>query len=155
MTINARTKWILLAAIAAVPVAGVSMPASGQYQNDQRGNALDANRRIGDDRSNDVARSYRFDNRVSPIQRPTGNQIVTGNVTGNRQFRGPAGYVSEREFRGSTASDPSDNFIRASAGTAGASRRMTDYNVSVPFYPGGRTVQPPPGFTPRSEERRV
>ena len=147
MTTNARTKWMLLAAISAVPVAGLTVPASAQYQNDQRGNALDANRRIGDDRNYDTARSFRVDNRLGPVQQPTGNQIVTGNVTGNRQFRGPAGYSSEREFRGATASDPSDNFIRSSAGTAGASRRVTDYNVGVPFYPGGRTVQPPPGFT--------
>ena len=147
MKTNARTKWILLAAIAAVPVAGLTTPAVAQYQNEQRGNALDANRRIGDDRNYDNHRSFRVDNRIQSIQQPTGNQIITGNVTGNRQFRGPAGYVSEREFRGGTASDASDNFIRSSAGTAGASRRVTDYNVSVPFYPGGRTVQPPPGFT--------
>ena len=147
MKTNARTKWILLAAIAAVPVAGLTAPAGAQYQNEQRGNALDANRRIGDDRNYDTHRSFRLDNRIQSIQQPTGNQIITGNVTGNRQFRGPAGYVSEREFRGGTASDVSDNFIRSSAGTAGASRRITDYNVGVPFYPGGRTVQPPPGFT--------
>ena len=148
MKMNARTKWVLMAAIAAVPVAGLTTPAVAQYQNEQRGNALDANRRIGDDRSNDTGRSYRMDNRIEAVRQPTGNQIITGNVTGNRQFRGPAGYVSEREFRGGTASDVSDNFIRSSAGTAGASNRVTNYNVSVPFYPGGRTVQPPPGFTP-------
>ena len=148
MKLNARTKWILLAAIATVPVAGLTAPAVAQYQNDQRGNALDANRRIGDDRNYDNSRSFRVDNRIQSVQQPTGNQIITGNVTGNRQFRGPAGYVSEREFRGGTASDVSDNFIRSSAGTAGASRRVTNYNVGVPFYPGGRTVQPPPGFTP-------
>ena len=147
-TTNARTKWILLAAIAAVPVAGVTTPASAQYQNEQRGNALDANRRIGDDRSNDVGRSYRLDNRVEAVRQPTGNQIVTGNVTGNRQFRGNPGYSSEREFRGGTASDVSDNFIRSSGGTAGASNRITNYNVGVPFYPAGRTAQPPPGFVP-------
>src|SRR5687767_10064215 len=147
-TMNARTKWILLAAIAAVPVAGLTAPAFAQYQNEQRGNMLDANRRIGDDRNNDTGRSYRLDHRIEAIRQPTGNQIIPGNVTGNRQFRGPAGYVSEREFRAGTASDVSDNFIRSSAGTAGASRRVTDYNVSVPFYPGGRTVQPPPGFAP-------
>ena len=75
-TKKSRTNWILLAAIAAVPVAGLTAPAWAQYQSDQRGNALDANRRIGDERSNDVSRSYRLDNRVSPVYQPTGNQIT-------------------------------------------------------------------------------
>jgi hypothetical protein len=143
-TINPKAKWILLAAIAAVPVAGV--PASAQYQSQQDGSALDANRRLGDDYRNTGASGYRIDNRIRSIDRPTGNQIVTGNVTGNRQFRGNVGYTDAREFRGATASDASDSFIRSSSGTAGAAFRRNDYNVSVPFYPSGRTVQPPPGF---------
>lgn len=146
LKISSRTKWILLAAIAAVPVAGVTAPAEAQYRRDDQGQALDSNRRIGDDRRNSVRPDYRTDNRIQPLRQPTGNQIVTGNVTGNRQFRGDPGYRSEREFRGDTASDVSDSFIRSSAGTAGASNRVTDYNVSVPFYPAGRTVEPPPGF---------
>jgi hypothetical protein len=147
-TINQRTKWVLLAAIAAVPLAGLPTPAPAQYQSDQRGDALDANRRIGDSRSHTAGSTFRVDNRIDTVRQPTGNQIVTGNVTGNRQFRGPVGYRDAREFRGNTGSDVSDGFIRSSAGTAGAARRVTDYNVGVPFYPGGRTVQPPPGFVP-------
>ncbi len=146
MKTNSRTKWILLAAIAAVPVAGVTAPAGAQYQREDRGDALDANRRIGDDRRNTSGRNYRSDTRIDANRQPTGNQIVTGNVTGNRQFRGDPGYSSPREFRGNTASDVSDNFIRSSAGTAGASDPDPNYNASVPFYPQGRTVQPPPGF---------
>jgi hypothetical protein len=143
-TINPKAKWILLAAIAAVPVAGV--PASAQYQSQQDGSALDANRRLGDDYRNTGSSGYRIDTRIRSLDRPTGNQIVTGNVTGNRQFRGNVGYTDAREFRGATATDASDSFIRSSAGTAGAAFRRNDYNVSVPFYPSGRTVQPPPGF---------
>ncbi len=142
---NGRTKWILLAAIAAVPMAGLTAPASAQYRNEQRGDALDASRRVGTDRRHDVDPSYRHDVRREPIRQPTGNEIVTGNVTGNRQFRGDPGYRSAREFRGGTASDVSDDFIRSSSGTAGAANRA-NYNVGVPFYPAGRTVQPPPGF---------
>ncbi|HEV2293235.1 MAG TPA: hypothetical protein VGR35_05225 [Tepidisphaeraceae bacterium] len=147
MKTSSRTKWILLAAIAAVPVAGVTAPAGAQYQRVDRGDALDSNRRIGDDRRNSVSSSYRVDNtRIEAVRQPTGNQIVTGNVTGNRHFRGDPGYRSDREFRANTASDVSDSFIRSSAGTAGASNRVTNYNVAVPFYPAGRTVDPPPGF---------
>src|SRR5690349_13169319 len=106
-TTNSKTKWILLAAIAAVPLAGV--PASAQYQREQDGNALDGNRRVGDDYRNNTRAGYRIDNRITIIDRPTGNQIVTGNVTGNRQFRGNVGYTDPREFRGNTGMDASDN----------------------------------------------
>lgn len=146
MKTNFRTKWILLAAIAAVPVVGLTTPAGAQYQRQDQGDAHDSNRRIGDDRRNTFQSDYRADYRVQRNRQPSGNEIVTGNVTGNRQFRGDAGYQSAREFRGGTASDVSDNFIRSSAGTAGASNRVTNYNDAVPFYPAGRTVEPPPGF---------
>src|SRR5262245_56687972 len=137
-TISSRTKWILLAAIAAVPLAPLSV--SAQLRSTQDGSALDANNRVGGTGRNDVGAGFRIDSRVSPIDIPTGNQIVTGNVTGNKQFRGPVGYRDANEFRGPTATDNSDNFIRQSSGSAEAALRRGEFNTSVPFYPGGRTV---------------
>ncbi len=147
---NPKSKWLLLSAIAAVPVMGLAERANAQYRNEQRGNALDGSRRVGGSGSrNDIASDYRTDTRIERqdwARQPTGNQIVTGNVTGNRQFRGGIDYRDPREFRGATGTDNSDSFISRSAGTAGASNRVTDYNQSVPFYPSGRTVNPPPGY---------
>ena len=80
-----------------------------------------------------------LDDRIRAIDRPTGNQIVTGNVTGNRGFSGPVGYGDAREFRGPSGSSRSDAFIAQSAGTAGAAMRRTDSigssRVVVTFTP--------------------
>ncbi len=81
----------------------------------------------------------------------TGNDIVTGNVTGLRYFHGTVDYTDPRAFRGSAPSleNPSDTLIRA-AGDA-----PTPDNTAPQFQPQGRVfygdvrnVPPPPDYKP-------
>src|SRR5687768_10575208 len=72
--------------------AALSAPASAQVRQEGAGRGLDANPRAGSAGRND-------DGRVGRGPLVTGNQIVTGNVTAGRQFRGPVGYSDPGEFR--------------------------------------------------------
>ena len=67
--------------------AALAAPASAQYRQDN-GRALDANPRAGSNGENDTSAGP---GRTNPLV--TGNQIITGNVTAGRQFRGPVGYT--------------------------------------------------------------
>src|SRR5689334_19408617 len=87
----------LLVAAGLVSVA-LANPASAQYRQDN-GRALDANPRAGSGGQNDGGSPA---GRNNPLV--TGNQIITGNVTAGRQFRGPVGYSDPSEFRGPTSS---------------------------------------------------
>jgi hypothetical protein len=76
---------------------------------------------------------------------PTGNQIITGNTTGGREFRGPVGYTDPREFRDTTGFERSDRFVRDSAG---ARRSPTLLQSPTAFY-GSRLAEPlPPSYVP-------
>lgn len=124
-----------------VLTAAVSAPGllHAQFQVDN-GRANDANNRIGSGGYNSGG--------VPAPETVGGNQIVTGNVTGGRSFRGDPGYSSAREFRGVTSGDASDRFIRDSSGAPvgyGATPRNFSTNV-MPFYGESRTVNPPPDF---------
>ena len=99
-------RLMVIVAAAAPVIGGLTAQAQQRVEN---GRANDANNRIGSGGYNDPRPNMR--------RTVTGNQIVTGNVTGGKEFRGPVGYVDEHEFRGPTASgDVSDPFIRGSAG---------------------------------------
>src|SRR3954447_23422020 len=92
-----KRKLMAAAVLVAGSILSTALPASAQYRR-QDGNALDANRRLGSNGTNDEA-GDRGGSRV------TGNQIVTGNVTGGREFRGPVGYRDPSEFRGPLGTD--------------------------------------------------
>src|SRR4051812_28525790 len=91
-------RWILFAAVAAVPLFGLASGAAAQYRVNTAGRALDANNRIGSGGQNPADGANRTGNMVS------GNDIVLGNVTGGKQFRGGVPYSDPTEFRGFTAS---------------------------------------------------
>lgn len=132
------TRHLLAAAALAALPALMATPASAQYRVGDDGHALDANNRIGSggyNRGNDVP------------NRLTGNQIVTGNVTGGREFRGPVGYTDPRAFRGPTAGNPSDRFVRGSSGSPTSFAPEVDLTTPMPYYGDARAVAPPPGFT--------
>src|SRR5688500_7639471 len=102
----------LLAAIGlAMPVLAATSPTGAQTPVNQDGRALDANPRVGSDGSND--RRNGIDRRG---QTYTNNQVVTGNVSGGRSFRGPVPYRDVNEFSGPTGSFASDPFVRGSVG---------------------------------------
>jgi hypothetical protein len=147
MTTNKYTagNWQRAAMVVAAGLfAGVAAtPASAQFRKDD-GRALDANPRSGSGGQNEAARDRSG-------QAVTGNQIITGNVTGGRQFRGPVPYSDPGSFRGITAgSFTSDRFVRESAGTPSRYRGDVDLNRPTAFYGSGRAAPPPVGYVPTS-----
>jgi tetratricopeptide (TPR) repeat protein len=143
--VTKMNKWtrmsILSAAVAAIPLLGFSSAASAQYRVDT-GHVNDANNRVGAGgvNPNDSAARGGSSN-VTP------NDIVYGNVTGGKQFRGNVESTDPRAFRGATSDRNVDDFIKQSSGS-GPDSRMAD--TAKPFYGSGRAVPPPPGFVPAS-----
>src|SRR3954471_11705081 len=141
---NWKTGIALAAAVGAVAISAWAPAASAQYRVDT-GNARDANNRIGSGGFNNSAP-------ISNQTRYTGvtaNDIVYGNVTGGKEFRGPLGSTDPRAFRGPSSYTNSDRFIRGSSGTpyAGSNGEYSSNANSVrPYYGESRNVPPPPGF---------
>ncbi len=129
----------LLAAAAFTALAGFAhSPADAQYRIADDGHALDANNRIGSggyNRGGDVP--YRV----------SGNEVVTGNVTGGREFRGPVGYTDPTAFRGPTVGNSSDRFVRDSSGSPNSFAPTADLTRPMPYYGSSRAAPPPAGFT--------
>lgn len=139
---NPATRNRLLAAIAAVPLLAVAVPTQAQTRVNQDGGALDANTRVGGNRSNaggggGSARSGR---------NYTGNQVVTGNVTGGKAFRGNIDYGDPGDFRG-FINRPSDRLNRDASRVPTRSQPQTDYAYDATAYYGAQRAAPPPvGF---------
>jgi len=147
-------RWILAGGIVALALCCERV--EGQYRVNEDGRALDANTRIGSGGYNE-SNPRGFGGLV------TGNQIVTGNVTGGREFRfgtrtilGPDGvprtvsmqpYTDSREFRGSVAGQGMDQFIKYSSGAPAAYQGPTMPNQVQAFYGSRLAEPPPPGFT--------
>jgi hypothetical protein len=125
----------LWAAVAAVPVIGLTQSASAQYRVNADGRANEANNRIGSGGSNPSKEG----------QIVNGNDIVTGNVTGGIEFRGHTNYRNPREFRGNISGGIIDDFIKGST-SVDPSSAGSAYRVET-FYGGRRTVDAPAGFT--------
>jgi tetratricopeptide (TPR) repeat protein len=76
-------------------------------------------------------------NTPNPMETPTGNLIVTGNVGGGRQFRGIVPYNAASDLSGTLGASPIDDFMRRSAGVSG----YGDYVPGIrPYYFERRTV---------------
>src|SRR5688500_5721813 len=153
---TARRDWrraAVLVAAGLLATAGLVVPsASAQQRSENDGRALDRNSRVGSGGRNDNAApgaggpggAY---GRSSP--QVTGNQLITGNVTSGRHFRGPVGYSDPGAFRGiTTGSFSSDRFVRDSAGTP--TRYGPEVNLNQPsaYYGSGRAAPPPVGYVP-------
>jgi hypothetical protein len=143
--INRRRRLLAAAVGAALPVLAAVASVDAQTRVNQDGRALDANTRVGGDGSNDARNG--IDRRG---QTYTGNQIVTGNVSGARAFRGTVNYRDPNEFTGRVSSFNSDRFVRDSSGapTRGGGNAMTDYGRPTAFYNDTRSTPPPPGYRP-------
>jgi len=130
---------VLTAAVAAIPLVGFTSDAAAQYRVNADGRALDANPRIGSGGTNTQTG---VNNTVN------GNDIVTGNVSGGKGFRGDVPYRSARDFRGAAPGGTSmDDFIKRSSSAADTETIGSPYRVTS-FYGSARTVDPPPGFQP-------
>lgn len=136
---KSRSRWVLAAAIGALPLFALASAARAQYPVNQDGHANDANNRVGSNGVNDSRGG-------GPAA--TGNQIITGNVTGGKEFRGPVGYRDPRAFTGPIGGGLTQDFVRGSAGTPTSGGGPTDLTVAHPFYGDRRAVAPPPGALP-------
>lgn len=73
---------------------------------------------------------------VNPIDR-TSDLVVTGNVTGGKQFRGPLPYNAVTDFGGPLQTGNVDSFLRYSNNPYGY---QTYSGQMTPYYSPGRTV---------------
>jgi hypothetical protein len=140
--------WTAAGLLAAAGLAATPFPAAAQHRSNNDGRALDANKRVGSGGQNDGAPGNNGYGRNGPMV--TGNQIVTGNVTAGRQFRGAVPYGDPANFRGPTSgSFSSDRFVRDSAGVP-RSYGSPEVDLSRPtaFYGSGRAAPPPTGYVP-------
>lgn len=99
----------LLAAVAGLALFAGS--ASAQVRVNQDGSAMDANPRVGSGGLNTSAMPPAS---IQAIE--NANRIVTGNVTGGKQFRGRVQSRDPREFRDDVGGAQTDRFIRNSSG---------------------------------------
>src|SRR5262249_51914193 len=86
---------------------------------------------------------------ITTTQGTYGNSLVTGNVTGGAQFRGTINYTSPTAFRGPTAGDISDNFIKQSSGAPVMGVQTNNFNNAQgvrPFYGPSNAAPPPSGY---------
>jgi hypothetical protein len=129
-------RWVFAAVLAALTTT-----ASAQYQLNYDGRAREANNRVGGGGYNDnngfwQGRAYGYQ----------GNSIITGNITGGREFRGFVPYTDPGAFRGTTAGSSMDRFIRSSTAAPFGGVSSNNAQTVQPFYGSSRAAPPPPGF---------
>jgi len=133
-----NTRKLLWAAVVTIPL-GLAPAAWGQYRIGNDGRALDASNQVG-------SGGYNQPVRRSGVQ-VTPDDIVYGNVTAGREFRGRINTFDPREFRGRTGGAGADQFVRNTAGVPLPSAPRTDLSVPQPFLGESRAVQPPAEFS--------
>jgi tetratricopeptide (TPR) repeat protein len=139
---NGIQDWRRAAVIVAVGLLATAGAASAQTRRED-GRALDANSRVGSGGRNESAPNAMGNGQVG------GNQIITGNVTAGRQFRGVVPYTDPGSFRGLTSgSFSSDRFVRQSAGVPTRFGNDVDLTRPSTYYGSGRAVPPPVGYLP-------
>jgi tetratricopeptide (TPR) repeat protein len=139
MSRKSRNQWLLTAVLAGLPSITYITTAAAQSQQPANGRALDANNRIGSGGTN----SYT----APPSVGVFGNQIINGNVTGGKQFRGNVGYSDPNEFHGFAPGRATDNFVKDSAQAGISNTPPPISGQSVPYYSASRYAPPAqPGF---------
>ena len=135
MRYHANTRWVLILAAGAVALGLGS--AEAQYQTlDSTGRMLDANNRLGSDGVND---------RRSVAGGVSGDDIVYGNVTRGREFRGNVNSKDARAFRGNIKR-PSDLLTRDAGVSVYERGAGYDSTTAQEYFGDRRAVAPPTGF---------
>jgi len=117
--------------------------AYGQYRTGSDGRANEANNRIGSGGLNQSGSTSPYASNGNRM----GNDIVTGNVTGGRAFRGNIGYVAPGAFSGNVAGTNTDRFVSQSAGVPiGVYNNNNAQNV-LPYYGITYNAPPPSGIS--------
>jgi len=139
MKLSNRTRWIIAAALAAMPATFITSSAAAQSQQPANGRALDANNRIGSGGTNTF--------RPAPSVGVYGNEVVNGNVRSGAESRGRVGYSDPNEFRGFQAGRVTDNFVRDSAQIGIPNAPPPVINSKEAYFGEGRFAPPAqPGF---------
>ena len=128
-------KTCLLLATAATQALLASLASAQLQATGQDGRAMDANNRVG---------SGGF-NQPSGQIGVTPNQIVYGNVTGGKEFRGPVGSRDPGAFTGPSAGRLVDRFVAGSSGVPTSYQPQVDLTTAQPFYGMSRNAPPPVG----------
>lgn len=138
MNKTSKMQWMLAAAVSVTLATG----AMAQFRVGTDGRALDASNRIG---SNGYNSGYGGQANVSQgnyLQ----NNLITGNITGGKQFRGSVPYQSPDSFRGNTAGGLSDRFIRSSSAAPYGGVPQNNAQAVQSFYGVSNAAPPPPGY---------
>lgn len=137
MISSKRLTWVLAAA-AGLTVAGA---VQGQYLTGTDGRMREQNNRIGSGGLND-----------GPQRMPnmtTGNfnnALITGDLTGGRNFRGDVNYTSPRAFRGPVSGIRTDSFIKESSGAPFGGSLQNNAQAVQPYFGASKGVAPPSNF---------
>jgi len=134
-----RTRTLIALAVLGVVTFGPSK-LFAQFRTNDDGRLLDASNRIGSGGLNNTPVDDRQKVRV------TGNDIVSGNVSGGVDFRGRVSSRDPGDFRGSLGSDDLDRFIKRSGGAPQAYTQQSYGSTPQPFYNESRLEAPPPGY---------
>src|SRR5215510_6658077 len=102
--------WLLSVAVGVAIGLVFAVSARAQYRVNT-GNANDANNRLGSGGYNQGGNLNR-----GPYVGYTSQDIVTGNITAAKAFRGPVPYRNPLEFTGPAAGSGVDRFVRDSSG---------------------------------------
>lgn len=140
-----KLSWVLASAVAATLVS----VAAAQNRINADGRLTERNNRIGSGGSNEAAGSIYNPQGSQIITTPQGvygNQLITGNVTGGRAFQGTVNYTNPTAFRGTTAGELSDNFIRNSSGAPIGGVYQNNAQRVQAFYGPSQAAPPPPGY---------
>jgi hypothetical protein len=136
MQTTTATKRVLVAAVSAAIMTMIPSAAWAQYQtSNSTGRLLDANNRLGSDGVNDrraIQGGYSADD------------VVYGNVTRGRQFRGNASG-DPRAFRGNI-DQPSADFVRDAGPSAFQRGGTNDPSTAQRWWGDEKGVNAPQGF---------
>jgi hypothetical protein len=121
--------------------AGYDGGALGQYRVDDS-HVNDANNRIG-------SGGYNSGHDLSPRDLSvSGNQIVSGNVTGLSYFHGTPLGTDDPNYFGAASLSPTLDRFNAISGPVNYGARSTGASTAQPYFNGDTsTAAPPPNFT--------
>jgi tetratricopeptide (TPR) repeat protein len=140
-----RYRWLVAAALSALPVAALPMSARGQQQINATGHARDANPQIGSGGLNGSFNS--MGNTAVGGTGVTGNQIVQGNVSGLAAFQGKEPIPAPGQWQGAPlAGAPLANFLRESSGVPQAYAPAPGINQTTPYYSQAQFPVAPNGY---------
>lgn len=135
--------------LAMVLAAAVGMAASAvqaQYQITTDGRIREANNMLGSGGYNTTVQRQ-----PNLTQGNFNNAIITGDVTGGRDFRGSVPYTNATAFRGNVPGLRVDNFVKQSSGAPVGGVLQNNAQSVQPYFGPSNAVAPPTGFVQQSQ----